>query len=160
MGKHSAMWYTNHGLTPSSSLLHREMEEYDLSHGQLFSGASSSRSSLTPVKREPEVFPRLRTVKMEPEAGMELEQQAGGVVGPEDFLPPAKANAFEAAILVRNAREEEEELQRRRREKEINVALYEHGLVKAPSFDGKEEEWRREKKVQEKIYVDLTSNED
>ncbi|KAE8773540.1 hypothetical protein D1007_54229 [Hordeum vulgare] len=75
-------------------------------------------------------------------------------------LQPADADAFEGAILARSSWEEEEELQRCQREEEINAVLYEQGLAKAIAFGEKEEEWRREKKEQEKIYVGHTFNED
>ncbi|KAE8795440.1 putative ATP-dependent helicase C23E6.02 [Hordeum vulgare] len=113
--KRSALQYTNHGLSPTPFILRREMEEYDHARGRLFSGAgnssgaSSSRSSLTRVKREPEELSPLRAVKRELEADAEPERRAGGVVGPEDFLPSAEADAFEAAILTRNVWEEEEQ---------------------------------------------------
>ncbi|KAE8781523.1 hypothetical protein D1007_45218 [Hordeum vulgare] len=102
--KRAARWYTRWVLTPPSSLLRRETEEYDRACDRLFSGSSSfkasssrSSSSLPPVKRELEELP---SVKMEPEAEAVPERRARAVVGPEDFLPPAEA---------RSAREAEED---------------------------------------------------
>ncbi|KAE8786455.1 hypothetical protein D1007_39679 [Hordeum vulgare] len=69
--KRAARRYTQWGLTPPSSLLRHETEEYDRARGRLFSGSlfevSSSRSScsLPPVKRELIEHP---SVKMEPKA--------------------------------------------------------------------------------------------
>ncbi|KAE8804891.1 hypothetical protein D1007_19132 [Hordeum vulgare] len=68
--KRAARRYTRWGLTPPSSLLRRETEEYDRARGRLFAGTSSiasssrSSSSVPPVKRELEELP---SVKMEPE---------------------------------------------------------------------------------------------
>ncbi|KAE8787207.1 Alpha-1,4-glucan-protein synthase [Hordeum vulgare] len=126
--KRAARRYTQWGQTPPPSLLRREIEEYDRARGRLFSGnsfeASSSRScsSLPPVKRELEELP---SVKMEPEAEAVPERRAGGVVGPEDFLPPAEADSLLPVLLARSAREAKEDQQRRRREEEIDTMLYE-----------------------------------
>ncbi|KAE8793711.1 hypothetical protein D1007_31616 [Hordeum vulgare] len=107
--KRAARQYTRWGLTPPSSLLHRETEEYDRARSCLFSGrssieASSSRSSssVPPVKRELEELP---SVKMEPEAEAVPERRARAVVGPEDFLPPAEADSLLPVLLARSARE-------------------------------------------------------
>ena len=91
--KRFARRYTNHGLSPPPSLLRHEMEEYDRRQALLrrglsfrstasssFAGASSSRTPLTLVKREPEDLLRLRVAK-EPEA----ESERRGVIGPEDY---------------------------------------------------------------------------
>ncbi|KAE8815331.1 hypothetical protein D1007_07297 [Hordeum vulgare] len=73
--KRAARRYTQWGLTPPSSLLRRETEEYDRARGRLFSDSSSfeassscSSSSLPLVKRKLEELP---SVKMEPEAEAE-----------------------------------------------------------------------------------------
>ncbi|XP_044974195.1 G-type lectin S-receptor-like serine/threonine-protein kinase At4g03230 [Hordeum vulgare subsp. vulgare] len=111
--------YTQWGHTPPLSLLRRETKEYDRARGRLFSGnyfeASSSRlcSSLPPVKRELEELP---SVKMEPEAEAVPEGRVGAVVGPEDFLPPAKAESLLPVLLARSGREAKEDQQRRQRE--------------------------------------------
>lgn len=153
--KRSARRYTNRGLELPASLLRRETEEYDRRQARL-SGAGSSRTPLPPVKREAEELPPLRAVKREPEA----ERPRAGVVGPEDYLPPSEADAIEAAILARSAREEEEVAQRRRRDEEINEVLYEQGLARAREFDEKMEAWRREADAQDSMFFDLTSDDD
>ncbi|KAE8799244.1 putative atp-dependent helicase [Hordeum vulgare] len=134
--KRAARRYTRWGLTPPSSLLRRETEEYDRARGLLFSNnssieASSSRSSssVPPVKRELEELP---SVKMK------------AIVGPENFLPPAEADSLLPVLLARSAREAEEDQQRRRREEEIDTVLYEQGVASAIAFGHKVEEWRRE----------------
>ncbi|KAE8801612.1 putative ATP-dependent helicase C23E6.02 [Hordeum vulgare] len=68
-----------------------------------FSGASNSRSSLTPIKREWEELPPLCAVKREPKGDAKPELRGGGIVGKEDFLPPAQADAIKAAILAQCA---------------------------------------------------------
>ncbi|KAE8787434.1 hypothetical protein D1007_38598 [Hordeum vulgare] len=122
--KRATRRYTRWGLTLPPSLLCHETEEYDRARGHLFSGSSSeasssrSRSSLPSVTRELEELP---LVKMEPEAEEVPERHAGGVVGPEHFLPPAEADNLLPALLARNAWEAEEERQRCRRDKEIDT---------------------------------------
>ncbi|KAE8802718.1 putative atp-dependent helicase [Hordeum vulgare] len=142
--KRAAPRYTQWGLTPPSSLLRRETEEYDRTHDRLFSGsssgASSSRSSLAPMKRELE---ELLMVKMESEAEAVPERRAGGVVGLEDFLPSAEVDSLLLALLARSVREAEEDQQRRRRDEEIDTVLYEQGVASALAF-GHKVEWRRE----------------
>ncbi|KAE8802009.1 putative atp-dependent helicase [Hordeum vulgare] len=137
----AARRYTQWGMMSPTSLLRRETEEYDRVHGRLFSGssseASSSRSSLTPVKRELEELPPER---MEPEAEAVPERRVGGVVGPEDFLPPTEADSLSPGLQVRTAREAEEDQQRRRRDEEIDTVLYEQGVASALAFGHKVEE--------------------
>ncbi|KAE8789045.1 hypothetical protein D1007_36729 [Hordeum vulgare] len=143
--KGAARWYTQWGMKPPPSLLRRETQEYDRACGRLFSGssseASSSRSSSPPVKREREELPQ---VKMELEAEVMPQRSAGGVVGPEDFLPPVEADNLLPELLARSVREAEEDRQRRRREEEIDTVLYEQGVASALTFGHKVEEWRRE----------------
>ncbi|KAE8789611.1 putative atp-dependent helicase [Hordeum vulgare] len=162
--KRAARRYTRWGLTPSPSLLRRETEEYDRARGRLFSGSSSfeasssrSSSSLPPMKRELEELP---SVKMEPEAEAVLERRVGAVVGPEDFLPPAEADSLLPVLLARSAREAEEDEQRPRREEEIDIVLYEQGVLSAIAFGHKVEEWLHEATAQKRIYVELSSDED
>ena len=80
----------------------------------------------------------------------------GGVIRPEDFLPPplppAKADIFERAIVARSAREEMEQC--RRTLGELDVVLLEQGLAKAQDFNANLEGWR------DKIYVNLVSSDD
>ena len=70
-------------------------------------------------------------MKREPEAEAGPQRRAGGVVGQEDFLPSAQADAILPPMLARSAWDE----------------------------SGKEE-WRREAANQEQIFVDLTSDDD
>ncbi|KAE8769854.1 putative atp-dependent helicase [Hordeum vulgare] len=159
--KRAARRYMQCGMTPPPSLLRRETEEYDRARGRLLSGssseASSSHSSLPPVKRELEELP---LVKMEPKAEAVPERRPGGVIGPEDFLPSAEADSFLPALLTRSVREAEEDQQRLRREEEIDTMLYEQGVASVLAFGHKQEEWRREATDQERIYVELSSDED
>ncbi|KAE8787297.1 putative atp-dependent helicase [Hordeum vulgare] len=161
--KRAARRYTQWGQTPPTSLLRRETEEYDRARGRLFSGssfeASSSRScsSIPPVKRELEELP---SMKMEPEAEAVPERRAGAVVGPEDFLPPAEADSLLPLLLAQSAREAKEDKQRRRREEEIDTMLYEQGVASPLAFSHKVEEWRREATAQERIYIELFSDND
>ncbi|KAE8773780.1 putative atp-dependent helicase [Hordeum vulgare] len=123
--KRAARRYTQWGMTQPPSLLRREKEEYDRARDRLFSDssseASSSRSSLPPVKRERE---ELLPVKMEPEAEAVPQRPAGGVVGPEDFLPPTEADSLLPALLARSAWEAKEDQHRCHREEEIDIMLY------------------------------------
>ncbi|KAE8783356.1 putative ATP-dependent helicase C23E6.02 [Hordeum vulgare] len=161
--KRATSRYKQWGQTPPPSLLPRETKEYDRVRGRLFSGnsfeasSSCSCSSLRPVKRELE---ELSLVKMEPEAEAVPERRAGAVFGPEDFLPPAEADSLLPVLLARSAREAEEDQQRRRREEEIDAMLYEQGVASALAFGHKMEEWRREVTVQERIYIELSSDDD
>ena len=65
--------------------------------------------------------------------------------------PPAKADAILPALLARSAGEEEAERQRRPRDDEIGTVLYEQGVASALAFGDKK---------QERIFVDLTSDDD
>ncbi|KAE8790710.1 putative atp-dependent helicase [Hordeum vulgare] len=158
--KRTARRYTQWGQTPPSSLLRRETVEYDHARGRLFSGnsfeASSSSSSLAPVKREPEELP---SVKMEPEAEAVPEQGPGAVFRPKDFLPPAEADSLLPVLLARGTREAEEDEQRRRRKEEIDAMLYEQGVASALVFSHKVEEWRREATAQERIHIELSDDD-
>ncbi|KAE8800583.1 hypothetical protein D1007_23811 [Hordeum vulgare] len=95
-------------MTSPSSLLRRETEKYDRARGRLFYGVGS-RSSLIPVKREPEELPPVRTMKREPEAEAGPKRRAGGVVGSEDFLLLAETDAILPAMLAHSAGKEEAE---------------------------------------------------
>ncbi|KAE8805234.1 hypothetical protein D1007_18635 [Hordeum vulgare] len=104
----------NYGFLSPLLLLCRKIEEYDRARQRIFSAtrsscwASSSRSSLTPVKRELEELSPVCAVKREPEATTGPERRAVAVLGLEDFLHPTEADAILAAMVTRSAREEEE----------------------------------------------------
>ncbi|KAE8812084.1 hypothetical protein D1007_10921 [Hordeum vulgare] len=120
------------------------------------SDGSSLHTPLHTVKREAEELPSLLSVKREPM----VERSCASVIGREDYLPPSKADAMEAEILERSAREEEEVAQCHGRDEEINQVMYESGLAKAWEFDEKIEAWRREADTQDSMYIDLTSDND
>ncbi|KAE8789961.1 putative atp-dependent helicase [Hordeum vulgare] len=159
--KRTVRRYTQWGQMAPPSLLCRETEEYDRARGRLFSGssfeASSSCSPLPPVKRELQELP---SVKTEPEVEVVPERRAGAVVGPEDFLPPTEADSLLPVLLARSVQEAGEDQQRRRREEEIDTMLYKQGVASALAFGHKVEEWRREATAQERIYIELSSDDD
>ncbi|KAE8792729.1 ABC transporter B family member 25 [Hordeum vulgare] len=124
--KRAARRWTNQGLEPPSSLLRREMEEYDCRHGRMPSPSvgsssvvgSSSGAALLPVKRgwADELEDRkLVAVKQEPE-----EIARRGVVGPEDYFGD-DVDAVAFAIAERSLCEEAE---RCRHDKELKDLLF------------------------------------
>lgn len=74
-------------------------------------------------------------------------------------FPSPEADAIEAAILERSAREEEV-AQRPRRDEEINKVLHEQGLTKARELDEKMKAWRREADAQDSMFIDLTNDDE
>ena len=72
------------------------------------------------------------------------------------FLPPAAADFIERAIMSRSAPEEE---WHRRTLAKLEDVLLEQGLAKEKEFVDNQDAWRREKKAQDDIYVDLVSND-
>ncbi|KAE8789843.1 CDPK-related protein kinase [Hordeum vulgare] len=108
-------------MSPSTSFLVREAEEYDRRHGSSsaagssYAGSSSSSGARPlPVKRQWSKEPEdVVVVKEEPE-----ELGPRGVVGPEDFV--ADVDAVAAAIAERSLHEEAE---RERHDEEIECKL-------------------------------------
>nr|XP_020194009.1 uncharacterized protein LOC109779802 [Aegilops tauschii subsp. strangulata] len=107
------------------------------------------------VKRERE-SDDLPAVKIEP--GEERSRDRG-VIGSEDYLVGPDADAFEAALTERTAREQQEEDTRRRRDDELRDLLFEQALAADRELHEKLGAWRREHEEQDKKYIDLVSSD-
>ncbi|KAE8808333.1 Alpha-1,4-glucan-protein synthase [Hordeum vulgare] len=111
--KRGSRRWLKYGLPPPLAFERCELEEYEhelaarcigsSAVGSSFAGASSSRT-ITPVKRRAEELGPL-AVKLEDDAG----ELRGGVIGPEDYLPPGHEDHLMRAIMERSVREAAED---------------------------------------------------
>ncbi|KAE8801248.1 hypothetical protein D1007_23143 [Hordeum vulgare] len=98
--KRGSRRWLKYGLRPAAAFERRELKEYSRelvarhigssgssATGSSSAGASSSRT-VTPVKRRAEELGPL-AIKLEDDVG----QLRGGVIGPEDYLPPEAGGA-------------------------------------------------------------------
>ncbi|XBJ11678.1 hypothetical protein VPH35_016341 [Triticum aestivum] len=163
--KRGARRWLNHGARPPPAFDRHELDEFKLerarrrrascgnwsagsSSGQWSAGSSSasaSSSRLVPVKREPE--------EAVPDA-----PPRGGVIGPEDYLPPGQEELLERVVLERSAREQEEMEERIRRELQYERLFLDSGLTASQAQASKEADLRVMKEEQAKLFVDLGSD--
>ncbi|KAE8794776.1 Nitrate reductase (NADH) [Hordeum vulgare] len=122
--------------------------------GSSSAGVSSSRT-ITPVKRRAQELGPL-AVKLEDDVG----QLRGGVIGPEDYLPSGQEDHFIRDIMERSVREAAEDASRNRHELEIEQIFLEQGLTTSQASASKEADMRVLKAEQDKIWIDLNSDED
>uniref|UniRef100_A0A8I6XYL2 Uncharacterized protein n=1 Tax=Hordeum vulgare subsp. vulgare TaxID=112509 RepID=A0A8I6XYL2_HORVV len=159
--------WLKYGLRPPPLFECRELEEYEhelaarcigssgsSAAGSSSTGASSSRT-VTLVKRRAEEHGPL-TVKLEDDAG----ELPGGVIGPEDYLPPEQEDHLMRAIMERSVREVAEDAARNRRELEIEQIFLEQGITASQASASKEVDLRMLKAEQDNIWIDLDSTSD
>ncbi|KAE8771317.1 Nitrate reductase (NADH) [Hordeum vulgare] len=156
--------WLNYGRRPSSTFERRELEECEreLAVRRLDSSAAGSSSTdasssqtITPVKRRSEELGPL-AVKLEDDA----IPSRGGVIGPEDYLPPGQEDDLMRAIMERSVREAEEAAARNRREFEIEQIFFDQGVTTSHASASNEADLRVMKTEQDKIWIDLNSDED
>ncbi|KAE8819340.1 Nitrate reductase (NADH) [Hordeum vulgare] len=130
--KRGSRRWLKYGLRLPSAFKRRKVDEYnrELAARRIeSSGSSATRSSsagtsssrtVTPVKRTAEELGPL-VVKLEDDVG----QLRGGVIGPEDYLPPGQEDHLMCAIMERSVREVAEDTPRNRRKLEIEQIFLE-----------------------------------
>ncbi|KAE8773834.1 Nitrate reductase (NADH) [Hordeum vulgare] len=116
--------------------------------------ASSSRT-ITPVKRRAEELGPL-TVKLDDDVG----ELRGGVIGPQDYLPWGQEDRLMHAIMECSVREAAEDAARNRHKLEIEQIFLEQGVTGSHLSTSKEADLRVLKAEQDKIWIDLDSDEE
>ncbi|KAE8773654.1 Nitrate reductase (NADH) [Hordeum vulgare] len=165
--KRGSRRWMKYGLRPSPAFECRELEEYKYelaarrigsssssAAGSSFAGASSSRT-ITPVKRRAEELGPL-AVKLEDDA----DGLRRGVIGPEDYLPPRQEDHLMRVIMEHSVREAAKDATRNRRELEIEQIFLEQGVTTSQASAFKEADLHILKAEQDKIWIDLDSDEE
>ncbi|KAE8789216.1 Nitrate reductase (NADH) [Hordeum vulgare] len=144
----------------------RELEEYEHelvarrigSSVSSVAGSSSavapSSRTITPVKGRAEELGPL-AVKFEDDVGQLREE----VIGPEDHLPPGQEDHLMRTIMERSVRYAAEDVVRNRRELEIEQIFLEKGVTTSQASASKEANLRILKAEQDKIWIDLDTEE-